>query len=504
MDVESVLFRCRLERYIYDYLMKKNCHQTAEIFKQEAGVEIDEKSPPAIDVLDGFLHEWWLTFYDMYCARHRNLHQLTDKPSILAEDEQVINTHGDIFPGKHSMNAQYTWHQGDNSGSGLTAENIIPLSALGWAPSDVKRENEGCLSSESQKELLACGTESLKPLRSLADLLPQDIGSSAEEVLKMASMPSAEGIDTLSPGFEDQMLQMLCAMEQSQLELKDTILSKSIVDLLAFEKFSWTTLGSRSLTKEHLGECNELSISKCSATLIGQSINKRKSPLSSEVGSNNIQGATPFPVETSFSACKVSDDIKSMSPADDNDDGASASMCNLQTAIAEVGGSKVKETNSHSSTDGLASGFADSLSVKGVSSASDDPIYEVSNDDIKSTFITDDNDDGASTSIYSLQIANLEAVCEVSNDYIKSTSVADDNDDGASPSISTLQISHFVVARGGKLHGILFFITHHLNDSTGYSMQFDIIHMPLLILSVIMVNPLILASIPKAHKQFSS
>ncbi|KAL2332920.1 hypothetical protein Fmac_014133 [Flemingia macrophylla] len=49
------------ERYLYDYLVKRNMQHTAEVFKNETGLQLDHdaSSSDAMDVPEGFLLEWW-------------------------------------------------------------------------------------------------------------------------------------------------------------------------------------------------------------------------------------------------------------------------------------------------------------------------------------------------------------------------------------------------------------------------------------------------------------
>jgi hypothetical protein len=55
--------RCRLDVYIYDYLVKRNLQATAKAFIAEGKVATD---PVAIDAPGGFLFEWWSIFWDIF------------------------------------------------------------------------------------------------------------------------------------------------------------------------------------------------------------------------------------------------------------------------------------------------------------------------------------------------------------------------------------------------------------------------------------------------------
>ncbi|WVY95454.1 hypothetical protein V8G54_034542 [Vigna mungo] len=53
--------RQTFERYVYDYLVKRNMHHTAEVFRNETNLHLDAAafSTDAVDVPEGFLLEWW-------------------------------------------------------------------------------------------------------------------------------------------------------------------------------------------------------------------------------------------------------------------------------------------------------------------------------------------------------------------------------------------------------------------------------------------------------------
>ncbi|XP_022642348.1 uncharacterized protein LOC106776158 isoform X2 [Vigna radiata var. radiata] len=53
--------RQTFERYVYDYLVKRNMRHTAEVFSNETNLHLDAAafSTDAVDVPEGFLLEWW-------------------------------------------------------------------------------------------------------------------------------------------------------------------------------------------------------------------------------------------------------------------------------------------------------------------------------------------------------------------------------------------------------------------------------------------------------------
>ncbi|KAL2969310.1 hypothetical protein AAZX31_15G073200 [Glycine max] len=55
-----------LRLYLHDYMVKRGMHNAAEIFKKEAQVP---DHPVLVDSPDGFLHEWWSIFYEVFTSR---------------------------------------------------------------------------------------------------------------------------------------------------------------------------------------------------------------------------------------------------------------------------------------------------------------------------------------------------------------------------------------------------------------------------------------------------
>lgn len=72
-----------LELYLHDYFVKNNMHETAETFRKEVNVEASHSV--AIDVPDGFLHEWWCIFYDFVAT------QLKHQESNAETSSEVTN-----------------------------------------------------------------------------------------------------------------------------------------------------------------------------------------------------------------------------------------------------------------------------------------------------------------------------------------------------------------------------------------------------------------------------
>ncbi|XP_073136239.1 uncharacterized protein [Henckelia pumila] len=63
-----------LDKYIHDYMIRKNLHTAAETFAKEADISPE---PPAVNPPDGFLTEWWSLFWDVYSAKIPNQSEAT-------------------------------------------------------------------------------------------------------------------------------------------------------------------------------------------------------------------------------------------------------------------------------------------------------------------------------------------------------------------------------------------------------------------------------------------
>ncbi|XVF27623.1 hypothetical protein REPUB_Repub14bG0124200 [Reevesia pubescens] len=96
-----------LDLYLHDYLVKKNMHETATLFRKEAGIS---NHSVVIDSPQGFLQEWWSLFYDTFASRQPKLQEYSEaETSAKAEklDNQLQNF-GPILLPPYSMTNQQT------------------------------------------------------------------------------------------------------------------------------------------------------------------------------------------------------------------------------------------------------------------------------------------------------------------------------------------------------------------------------------------------------------
>ncbi|XP_050370819.1 transcriptional corepressor LEUNIG-like [Argentina anserina] len=89
-----------LDLYVHDYLVKKNMHSTAAIFRREA--DVYSETPVVIDTKDGFLNEWWTLFYDMYSSRTSELKPQEAKAVAPPVQERTENEQQPLQQRKHA------------------------------------------------------------------------------------------------------------------------------------------------------------------------------------------------------------------------------------------------------------------------------------------------------------------------------------------------------------------------------------------------------------------
>jgi hypothetical protein len=87
---------CRLDVYIYDYLVKRNLQATAKAFISEGKVATD---PVAIDAPGGFLFEWWSIFWDIF---HSTSTTKSSSSSVSLNNCPMMPPHPPPAPGVNS------------------------------------------------------------------------------------------------------------------------------------------------------------------------------------------------------------------------------------------------------------------------------------------------------------------------------------------------------------------------------------------------------------------
>ncbi|XP_071930480.1 uncharacterized protein [Coffea arabica] len=80
-----------LDKYVHDYMIKKNMHEAAEIFVQEDNLG---EHAVAIDCPEGFLKEWWSLFWDIYCSR---LSQANEVGAAEPSPEDIVPPTGNVL-----------------------------------------------------------------------------------------------------------------------------------------------------------------------------------------------------------------------------------------------------------------------------------------------------------------------------------------------------------------------------------------------------------------------
>ncbi|WCJ27059.1 Transcriptional corepressor LEUNIG_HOMOLOG [Euphorbia peplus] len=98
--------RKMFDLYLHDYLLRKKLNRTAALFKQEANVC---SKPVAIDSADGFLHEWWSLFHDVFVSRQLKHPEATEKSSDQNEQDELQNISNIMpqMPGPFPFSPEY-------------------------------------------------------------------------------------------------------------------------------------------------------------------------------------------------------------------------------------------------------------------------------------------------------------------------------------------------------------------------------------------------------------
>ncbi|KAK8646196.1 hypothetical protein V6N13_119990 [Hibiscus sabdariffa] len=76
---------------LHDYLLKKNMHKTAELFRHEAGISHHSV------VIDGTLQDWWSLFYDTFSSRQTKLQEYHGEETS-AKAEKVEDQSQNVGP----------------------------------------------------------------------------------------------------------------------------------------------------------------------------------------------------------------------------------------------------------------------------------------------------------------------------------------------------------------------------------------------------------------------
>ncbi|KAF7119974.1 hypothetical protein RHSIM_Rhsim13G0074000 [Rhododendron simsii] len=172
------------ERYVYDYLMKNGKGEIAEIFRCEANLPFDPMSPPAIDVPDGFLHEWWLIFHEIFKGWKQNNSNNNEGSSYMAKE--MVNVK--IQQGDPSQSREQEMNEEmirELTGSSDFALTIVDNSIL-----ESVQTSQG-LTSQPQQTSLADSKRHCQPV-DLSDIIALRVCSSSCETLETKKVAPAE------------------------------------------------------------------------------------------------------------------------------------------------------------------------------------------------------------------------------------------------------------------------------------------------------------------------
>ncbi|KAF5939576.1 hypothetical protein HYC85_023835 [Camellia sinensis] len=175
--------RAMFERYLFDYLQKRGLHETAELFWREANLSFDPSSRPALDVPDGFLHEWWLTFYDMFKASQAKNPVNKEGSSYAVEKVTYVGQQGDPSPlREQEVDKQPIRELTASSDFGLsTGGNLMPF--MGCHSMKTEQNFQGLASFEPQQKSSTLSKGFYHP-SNLGNISTQGVGPSICATLK--------------------------------------------------------------------------------------------------------------------------------------------------------------------------------------------------------------------------------------------------------------------------------------------------------------------------------
>jgi len=108
-----------LDTYIYDYCLKRNYKQTAELLKQEAKISTEDIQQISSEC---FLYEWWTVFWEIYSAKENNEEDTTpDALTYINAQNQKSKQDELLLRQVNSLNTQ----KGVNTNS-LTSQLLNP------------------------------------------------------------------------------------------------------------------------------------------------------------------------------------------------------------------------------------------------------------------------------------------------------------------------------------------------------------------------------------------
>ncbi|XP_059593471.1 uncharacterized protein LOC104879535 isoform X1 [Vitis vinifera] len=205
------------EYYLYDYLVKNNMGETAEIFRREANLNFDPTRPPPVDAPDGFLHEWWVIFYDMFRSRKVVNEEPDEGSSVVTEEMMETGEQSEASSSRqHEMNEKPSGDLAISADAGLTmGGNELPsLPSTKLPAMGSEQILQDLLSSRHQQKLLEFNEVAS---RMAANLIPPGFGDQVWNPFWMME----QGPGLIPPGFGNQASDPFWLTEHQE-ELKES------------------------------------------------------------------------------------------------------------------------------------------------------------------------------------------------------------------------------------------------------------------------------------------
>ncbi|CAL0303083.1 unnamed protein product [Lupinus luteus] len=173
-----------LDVYIYDYLVKKKLHNTANAFMTEGKVSPD---PVAIDAPGGFLFEWWSVFWDIFIVRTNDKHSETAAAYLEAQHikakEQQLQMQQLQFMRQAQMQRRDSNHPSlGGPVSAITAEGVLgqsTASALAAKMYEDRMKHSNPMETETSQPLVDARMALLKSTNHPGQMVQGNSGSVA-------------------------------------------------------------------------------------------------------------------------------------------------------------------------------------------------------------------------------------------------------------------------------------------------------------------------------------
>ncbi|KAI4306658.1 hypothetical protein L6164_029916 [Bauhinia variegata] len=227
--------RERLDCCLYDYFVKRNMHETAKIFKNEANLPYDHMTRVGIDTPEGFLREWWRTNFEFESFRAWMHENYTFNKAPSTKGKRIFETRQESNasqPELYRINVQRNWRAPDTlartTGRGRKSIESVALNGI-------DNVSQGFIPSSSQENLTSTPANADKTKG-------QKVESSALATSRAAITSCNEEPDPVI----ENLLKSFWVFEQDQAELHEiSMLGERCRNMKNLRKFEEENTGMR-------------------------------------------------------------------------------------------------------------------------------------------------------------------------------------------------------------------------------------------------------------------